>query len=128
MSLGIDIGTSNLAPATSKPYRYDELNQNTKDYHINKRLEDDIIMPINSPFASQVVLCKKNNEKSSGDPEAWRFAFDYRKLTAIMQYPQFLLRVIDEILANTTNTTFMSILDLTSLTLFLNFNEARGYN
>lgn len=50
---------------------------------------DDIIMPVESPFASPNVLCRKNNCKSVDDPEAWQFAIDYRKLNAITQYPQY---------------------------------------
>lgn len=46
-------------------------------------LDDNIIMPIKSPYESLVVLCCKNNGKSVDDPEAWRFAIDYRKLNAI---------------------------------------------
>lgn len=79
-------------------------------------LVDEIIMSIESPFASPVVLCRKNNDKSSDDiyPEAWRFAIDYKKLIAITQYPQFPIPVRDEILANISSTNFMSTLDLAS--------------
>lgn len=65
---------------------------------------------------SLMVLCRKNNGTSS-DLEAWRFAIYYRKLNAITQYPQFIIPVINEILANITSTystNFMSYLDLNS--------------
>lgn len=67
----------------SKPYRYDKVKQSMIYYHISKMVEDDIIMTIDSLFASRVVLFRKNIGKNSGDPEAWRFDIDYRKLNAI---------------------------------------------
>lgn len=42
-------------------------------------LEDDILMPDESPFAYPVVLYRKNDGKSVDGPEAWKFAIDYRK-------------------------------------------------
>lgn len=56
-------------------------------------------MPIESPFASPVVLCRKNNGKKIDEPEAWRFATDYKNLNAITHYPQNPITVIDDILA-----------------------------
>lgn len=46
--------------------------------------------------------------------ETWRFAIDYGKLNAVTQYPQFLIPVINDILANITSKNFMPTLDLTS--------------
>lgn len=37
--------------AASKPYRYGKVNQGIIDYPIRKMLADDIILPINFPFA-----------------------------------------------------------------------------
>lgn len=108
----IDIGFS--APVASKLHKYDKVKQRIIDYHIQKMLSEDIIMPIDSPFASLAVLCRKNNCKSSDDSAAKRLVIDYHKLNAITQYPQFQFPVIDAILDNITNTNFMSTLDLTS--------------
>lgn len=92
-----DIDTDFIALATNKPYKYDNVTQGIIDYHINKMLLHDIIMSIKLPFASSVVLCRKNNGKSEDYLKALRFAIDYRKLNAITQYPQYLIPVIDEI-------------------------------
>lgn len=51
---------------------------------------------------------------NGNDPEAWRFAIDYRKLNAITQYPQYPLPVTDDILENIMGTNYMFTLDLTS--------------
>lgn len=57
-------------------------------------LADDMIMLIDSPFESPMVLCRNNIEKNSNDSETWEFTIDYRKLNAIMQFPEFLIPVI----------------------------------
>lgn len=77
-------------------------------------LNDDIVIPIVSPYASPVVLRRKHNGKSVDDPEAWRFAIGYRKLNTIAQYPQYSIPVIDDIQVNIPWTNFMCTLDLTS--------------
>ncbi|GFU54680.1 hypothetical protein TNCV_2161461 [Trichonephila clavipes] len=64
----------------SRPYRYDRVKQGIIDYHIDKMLRDGTICPINSPYASPVVLTRKKNDLSPDSPEAYRFAIDYRKL------------------------------------------------
>lgn len=82
----IDMGST--TPVAGKHYRYNKDKQEITDY-IRKMLADGIIMPIGSLLALPVVMCRKNKQKSSGDPEAWRFTIDYRKLNAVTQYPQF---------------------------------------
>lgn len=63
-------------------------------------LEDDVFMPIESPYASPVVLFHKNNGKSIDDPEAWRFAINYKKLNVNTLYAHYTIPVIDGILDN----------------------------
>lgn len=41
-----EIDTGSAVPVASKPYRYDQMKQSIIDYHINKMLQDDIIMSI----------------------------------------------------------------------------------
>lgn len=77
----INIGSA--AFAAGKSYCYDKVKQSIIDYHIKKMLADDIIMPIESAFASPNVLHRKNNDKSIDDPETWRFTIYYGKLNAI---------------------------------------------
>ncbi|GFY09954.1 retrovirus-related Pol polyprotein from transposon 17.6 [Trichonephila clavipes] len=77
-------------------------------------LRDGTICPINSPYASPVVLTRKNNDLPPDSPEAYRFAIDYRKLNAITKYPRYTLPVIDDLLTNIPHTNVMSTLDLRS--------------
>ncbi|GFV95675.1 retrovirus-related Pol polyprotein from transposon 297 [Trichonephila clavipes] len=82
------------------------------DYHIDKMLRDGTICPINSPYASPIVLTRKKNDLSPDSPEAYRFAIDYRKLNGITKYPRYPLLVIDDLLTNIPHTGVMSTLDL----------------
>ncbi|GFT48563.1 retrovirus-related Pol polyprotein from transposon 17.6 [Trichonephila clavipes] len=77
-------------------------------------LRDGTICPINSPYASPVVLTRKNNDLPPDSPEAYRFAIDYRKLNEITKYPRYPLPVIDDLLTNIPHTNVMSTLDLRS--------------
>ncbi|GFT73004.1 retrovirus-related Pol polyprotein from transposon 17.6 [Trichonephila clavipes] len=72
------------------------------------------IRPIQSPYASPVVLTRRNNGLPSDSPEAYRFAIDYRKLNAITKYPRYPLPVIDDLITNIPHIGVMSPLDLKS--------------
>ncbi|GFW40522.1 retrovirus-related Pol polyprotein from transposon opus [Trichonephila clavipes] len=41
------------------------------------------------PYASPVVLTRKNNDLPPDSPETYQFAIDYRKLNAITEYPRY---------------------------------------
>ncbi|GFV43620.1 retrovirus-related Pol polyprotein from transposon 17.6 [Trichonephila clavipes] len=72
------------------------------------------IIPIQSPYASPVVLCRQNNVLTPDNQEAHRFAFDYRKLNAITKYHRYPLPLINDLIMNIPQTTIMSTLDLRS--------------
>ncbi|GFX77511.1 retrovirus-related Pol polyprotein from transposon 297 [Trichonephila clavipes] len=109
-----EIDTGDKGPVVSRPYRYDRVKQGIIDYHIYKMLRDGTICPINSPYASPVVLTRKKNDLPPDSPEAYRFAIDYRKLNGITKYPRYPLPVIDDLLTNIPHTGVMSTLDLRS--------------
>ncbi|GFU03011.1 hypothetical protein TNCV_2954411 [Trichonephila clavipes] len=71
------LGEGDKGPVVSRPYRYDKVKQGIIDYHIEKMLQEGIIRPIQSPYASPVVLTRKNNGLPPDSPEAYRFA-NYR--------------------------------------------------
>ncbi|GFW19219.1 uncharacterized protein TNCV_255461 [Trichonephila clavipes] len=52
-------------------------------------LKEGTIIPIQFPYASTVVLCRNNNGLPPDNPEAYRFAVDYRNLNAITKYPRY---------------------------------------
>ncbi|GFT58349.1 retrovirus-related Pol polyprotein from transposon opus [Trichonephila clavipes] len=72
------------------------------------------IIPIQSPYASPVVLCRKNYGLPPDNPEAYRFAVNYRRVKAIMKYPRYPLPLIDDLITNIPLTAIMSSLDLRS--------------
>ncbi|GFS97888.1 retrovirus-related Pol polyprotein from transposon 17.6 [Trichonephila clavipes] len=92
-----EIDTGDKGPVASRPYRYDRIKQGIIDYHIDKMLRDGTICPVNSPYASPVVLTRKKNDLPPDSPEAYRFAIDYRKLNGITKYPRYPLPVIDDL-------------------------------
>ncbi|GFU87946.1 transposable element Tcb2 transposase [Trichonephila clavipes] len=111
-----EIDTGDNPPVVSRPYRYDRLKQEILDYHVDKMLKDGTIIPIQSHslVSSPVVLCRKNNGLPPDNPEAYRFAVDYRKLNSITKYPRYPLPLIDDLIMNVPHTGIMSALDLQS--------------
>ncbi|GFX57265.1 retrovirus-related Pol polyprotein from transposon opus [Trichonephila clavipes] len=77
-------------------------------------LKERIIIPIQSPYASAVVLFKNNNGLPPDNPKTYRFAVDYRKLNSITKYPHYLLALIDDLIRNIRLTAMMSALDFRS--------------
>ncbi|GFW13403.1 retrovirus-related Pol polyprotein from transposon 17.6 [Trichonephila clavipes] len=109
-----EIDTGDQGPVVSRPYRYDRVKQKIIDYRIEKMLQEGPIRPIQSPYASPVVLKRKNNGLPPDSPEAYRFAIDYRKLNAMTKYPGYPLPVIDDLITNISHTSIMSTLDFQS--------------
>ncbi|GFU68931.1 retrovirus-related Pol polyprotein from transposon opus [Trichonephila clavipes] len=109
-----EIDTGDKGPVLSRPYRYDRVKQGIIDYHIEKMLQEGEIRPIQSPYASPVVLTRKNNGLPPHSSEGYQFAIDYRKLNAITTYPRYPLPMIDDLITNIPHTGVMSTLDLKS--------------
>ncbi|GFW45773.1 retrovirus-related Pol polyprotein from transposon gypsy [Trichonephila clavipes] len=101
-------------PVVSRPYRYDRVKQAILDYHVEKKLKEGTIITIQSPYASPVVLCRKNNGLPPDNPEVYRFAVDYRKLNSITKYPRYPLSLIDDLITNIPHMMIMSALDIKS--------------
>ncbi|GFS80612.1 retrovirus-related Pol polyprotein from transposon 297 [Trichonephila clavipes] len=77
-------------------------------------LQDGTIPRIQSPYASPVVLTRKNNDLPPDSPDAYRFAIDYPELNAVTKYPRYPLPVIDDLITNISYTGIISTLDLKS--------------
>ncbi|GFW02269.1 retrovirus-related Pol polyprotein from transposon 17.6 [Trichonephila clavipes] len=93
-----DIDTGDNPPVVSSPYPYDRMKQEILDYHVDKMLKEGTIIPIQSPYASRVLLCRKSNGLPPDNPKAYRFAVDYWKLNAITKYPRYPLTLIDDLI------------------------------
>ncbi|GFW09843.1 retrovirus-related Pol polyprotein from transposon opus [Trichonephila clavipes] len=109
-----EIDTGYQGPVLSRPYHYDRVKQGIIDYHIEKMLQEGKIWLIQSPYASPVVLTRKNNGLPPDSPETYRFVIDYRKLNAITKYPKYPLPLIDDLITNIPHTPMMPTLDLKS--------------
>ncbi|GFT36558.1 retrovirus-related Pol polyprotein from transposon 17.6 [Trichonephila clavipes] len=109
-----EIETGDNPPVVFRPYRYDRVKQEILDYHIDKMFKEGTIIPIQSLYASPVVLCRKNNGLPPDNSEAYRFAVDYQKLNAITKYPRYSLPLIDDLIMNISHTGIKSALDLRS--------------
>ncbi|GFV85670.1 retrovirus-related Pol polyprotein from transposon gypsy [Trichonephila clavipes] len=75
-------------------------------------LKERTIIPIQSPQTSPVVLYIKKNGLLPGNPEAYRFAVDYRKLNVITKYSRYPLPLVEDLIKNVSHTGIMSALDL----------------
>ncbi|GFT45598.1 retrovirus-related Pol polyprotein from transposon opus [Trichonephila clavipes] len=62
----------------------------------------------------QFYYVEKNNGLPPDNPEAYRFAVDYRKLNSNTNNPRYSLPLIDDLIMNISHTTIMSALDLKS--------------
>ncbi|GFX19584.1 retrovirus-related Pol polyprotein from transposon 297 [Trichonephila clavipes] len=109
-----EIDTGDQGLVVSRPYHYDRVKQGIIDNPIKKILQEGTIRPIQSPYASPVVLTRKNNGLPPHSPEVYRFAIDYRKLNAITKYPRYPLQVMHDLITNIPHTAIMSTLDLKS--------------
>ncbi|GFT57577.1 uncharacterized protein TNCV_3136921 [Trichonephila clavipes] len=78
-----EIDTGDKTPMVSRPYWYDRVKQGTIDYHVEKMLKEGTIIPIQSPYASPVVLCRKNKGLPPENLDAYSFAVYYHKPNAI---------------------------------------------
>ncbi|GFY22426.1 retrovirus-related Pol polyprotein from transposon 297 [Trichonephila clavipes] len=109
-----EIDTGDNPSVVSRSNRHYRVKQEILDYHVDKMLKEGTIIPIQSPYASLVVLCRKNNVLQPDNLESYRFAVDYRKLNAITKYPRYPLPLIDNLIMNISHTGIMSALDLRS--------------
>ncbi|GFW10262.1 retrovirus-related Pol polyprotein from transposon 297 [Trichonephila clavipes] len=108
-----EIDTGDKRPVVSRPYIYDRVKQGIIDFQIEKILQEGKIRPIQSPYASPVVIMRNNNDLPPDSSEGYRFTI-YRKLNAITKYPRYPLPVIDDLITNIPHTGVMSTLDLKS--------------
>ncbi|GFV18932.1 retrovirus-related Pol polyprotein from transposon 17.6 [Trichonephila clavipes] len=102
-----EIDTKDKPPVFLWAYRYDRIKQSILDYHAIKILKEGTIIPIQSTYVSLVVLCMKNNGLPPDNPEAYRFAVDYRKLNAITKYHRYPLPLIEDLITNIPHMAIM---------------------
>lgn len=101
------ITDENERPVHQRPYRVSATEREVICRQVKEMLQDDVIQPSRSPWASPVVLV----EKKDG---TLRFCVDYRKLNKITKKDVYPLPRIDDSLDRLRNARYFSSLDLRS--------------
>lgn len=92
-------------PTSAKPYHTSREDRNTIKNHIQKWREHGIVEDTTSPFASPVILVKKQNGDS-------RMVVDYRRVNALTVKQPYPIPNIDQLIEKFTGSTMFTSLDL----------------
>ena len=101
------INTSDAAPIRQPPRRLPYAFREEAQSQVRDMLEQGVIQPSASPWASPIVLVKKKDGK-------YRFCVDYRKLNSVTQKDAHPLPRIDDLLDSLHGSVMFSTLDLRS--------------
>ena len=112
-----NIITDNTLPIKQRPYHLSPTEHEFVGKEIDHMIQQGIVQPSSSPWASPIVLVKKKNGKT-------RFCVDYRKLNKITKRDAYPLPRIDEILDSLGNAKYFTSLDLASGYWQVEMNES----
>lgn len=94
-------------PVRIRPYHYSPIQKDEIEAQVSKMLQQGIIRPSNSNFASPVLLVRKKDN-------TWRFCIDYRHLNAITMKHKHPMPVVDELLDEISGAQWFTKLDFSS--------------
>ncbi|GFX55818.1 retrovirus-related Pol polyprotein from transposon 297 [Trichonephila clavipes] len=101
------IFTGDHAPINQRAYRVSPTERRIIHEEVQKRLDEGIVQPSESPWSSPVVLVRKKDG-------SWRFCVDYRKLNSVTKKDVYPLPRIDDTLDCLKGAKFFSSMDLRS--------------
>lgn len=99
------IETNTEQPVKQRPYRVSYFERTQINELVQRMLDDGIVVPSISPYASPVVLVKKADG-------TMRFCVDYRKLNAITKVNVYPIPRMDDLFDRLNGVKYMSKLDL----------------
>ncbi|GAU17014.1 hypothetical protein TSUD_37720 [Trifolium subterraneum] len=96
-----------VEPFNLRPYRYSTVQKTIIDKMVQDMLSQGIIQHSNSPFASPIVLVRKNDG-------SWRLCVNYRKLNKATIKDIFPIPLIEDLMDELGGATIFSKLDMRS--------------
>lgn len=99
------INTGDAAPIRQRPYRVPQAQKARIEKCIDEMLEQGVVRPSNSPWASPVVLVKKPDGSD-------RFCVDFRAVNSVTRKSSYPLPRIGESLESLSGSAFFSCVDL----------------
>jgi hypothetical protein len=101
------IDTGSHSPVFQHPYRVSPVQSNIFEREIKTMLDNNIIIPSNSPWSSPAVLVEKPDKTI-------RFCIDFRRLNSITKPDRYPIPRIDDTLDALGQAVYFSTLDLAS--------------
>ncbi|GFT93115.1 retrovirus-related Pol polyprotein from transposon opus [Trichonephila clavipes] len=105
VNIELDIALTEDEPIFHKPRRLPFAERDIVDAQVDEWVKNGIVEPCSSPYACQVVVVKKKDEKS-------RVCIDYRRLNRKLIKDNYPLPLIDDILDCLQNAKIFTTLDL----------------
>jgi hypothetical protein len=98
---------SGAQPVKVRPYHYSPIQKNEIETQVKQMLNNGVIRPSNSAFASPVLLVRKKDG-------TWRFCVDYRHLNAITVKHKHPMPIVDELLDELSGAQWFTKLDFSA--------------
>ena len=116
-----EIDTGEAKPLKQRPYRLSPEEDDIVDSEVDKWLQQGIVIPSDSPWASPVVLVKKKplDPNDASEKPKYRLCIDFRKVNRLTKTDSFPLPVIQDALDGLADAQYFSIVDLRSAFLQL---------